>query len=86
LQADAKLHRLPHANVSFLVGDIEHVTFQGRSFDAILCASSVPYLNMTMIAKKLHGWLKPNAKFIYDIPEVLLDVPEIDEASTLYHT
>ncbi len=41
---------------------------------------------MTMIAKKLHGWLKPNAKFIYDIPEVLLDVPEIDEASTLYHT
>jgi len=45
-------------------------TFQDNSFDAILCASSVPYLDMRIIADKVHAWLKSGGLFAYNTPEV----------------
>lgn len=59
-QAQRKAQQLGLNNLSFLEMDGDRLTFQGNSFDGILCASSLAYFtNLSHIAHQWYHCLRP---------------------------
>lgn len=71
-QAEAKRDKQRHQHISFQEADIEGTDFPNESFDAILCASALPYVqDIEHALQKFWRWLKQKGGVLsYNCPEV----------------
>jgi ubiquinone/menaquinone biosynthesis C-methylase UbiE len=69
-QAEEKAEALGLSNITFLVADVEDVTFDNASFDSILSASAIPYLqDVKATFGKFSSWLRPGGRFVFNTPQ-----------------
>lgn len=75
LQAEAKRTQTSEDNIIFQEADIEDTDFPNNSFDAILCASALPYIqNIEKALEKYRGWLRKSGGVLsYNSPKVRPD-------------
>jgi ubiquinone/menaquinone biosynthesis C-methylase UbiE len=75
LQAKAKSAKLHYANIDFVVADVEEHSFDDASFDAIMAASAIPYLqHPASTFRSFCRWLRTGGKFVFSSPQVMTNV------------
>ena len=60
------------SNVDFLCGDIEEVDFTADSFDVLLAANAMPYLqHFQRTLQRTSCWLRRGGRLCFSMPKVM---------------